>query len=208
MILLPPSSAKSATISCWFRWFQVVPVRDIGCWSGWRFQEGCICRYKGSMIDDVPRIFEAVFQCTLEVESSSLTEPLWDAPQVVTCNDYHREVAVEYGWEIAREVLDAGTRVVRVGVTTDEIDAMVHEASITTGISVNEVMCHGIPDGRKLEDGDIVNIDVSIYYKGVHGDLNETYFVGNVNEASQQLVKCTYECMEKSIVIGKYCYLS
>ncbi|GKD37664.1 methionine aminopeptidase 1A, partial [Tanacetum coccineum] len=105
--------------------------------------------------------------------------------------------------------LDAGTRVVRVGVTTDEIDAMVHEASITTGIhaarrSVNEVMCHGIPDGRKLEDGDIVNIDVSIYYKGVHGDLNENYFVGNVDEASQQLVKCTYE----SIAIGKYCYLS
>ncbi|GJY45458.1 hypothetical protein Tco_0434521, partial [Tanacetum coccineum] len=66
MILLPPSSAKSATISCWFRWFQVVPVRDIGCWSGWRFQEGCNCRYKGAMIDDVPRIFEAVFQCTLE----------------------------------------------------------------------------------------------------------------------------------------------
>ncbi|GJX66140.1 methionine aminopeptidase 1A [Tanacetum coccineum] len=56
---------------------------------------------------------------------------------------------------------------------------------------------------KKLEDGDIVNIDVSIYYKGVHGDLNETYFVGNVDEASQQLVKCTYECMEKAIAIVK-----
>ncbi|GKE37421.1 methionine aminopeptidase 1A [Tanacetum coccineum] len=139
---------------------------------------------------------------------------------------------------IAREVLDAGARAVRVGVTTDEIDAVVHEATIAAGMStsqllrnffviillmepirlrltiifsqshaarrsVNEVICHGIPDGRKLEDGDIVNIDVSIYYKGVHGDLNETYFVGNVDEASQQLVKCTYECMEKAIAIVK-----
>ncbi|KDO85764.1 hypothetical protein CISIN_1g0158381mg, partial [Citrus sinensis] len=69
--------------------------------------------------------------------------------------------------------------------------------------SVNEVICHGIPDSRKLEDGDIVNIDVTVYYKGVHGDLNETYFVGNADEASRQLVQCTYECLEKAISIVK-----
>ncbi|MQL98755.1 hypothetical protein Taro_031468 [Colocasia esculenta] len=68
--------------------------------------------------------------------------------------------------------------------------------------SVNEVICHGIPDARKLEEGDIVNVDVSVYCKGVHGDLNETYFVGKVDEASQQLVRCTYECLEKAISIG------
>ncbi|WVZ16237.1 hypothetical protein V8G54_009219 [Vigna mungo] len=56
---------------------------------------------------------------------------------------------------------------------------------------------------RKLEDGDIVNVDVSVYYKGVHADLNETYFVGNVDEESCQLVKCTYECLEKAISIVK-----
>ncbi|PWA61401.1 methionine aminopeptidase 1A [Artemisia annua] len=113
---------------------------------------------------------------------------------------------------IAREVLDAGARAVRPGVTTDEIDAVepirlrltiIFSQSHAARRSVNEVICHGIPDGRKLEDGDIVNIDVSIYYKGVHGDLNETYFVGNVDEASQQLVKCTYECLEKAIAIVK-----
>ncbi|KAF5817795.1 putative methionyl aminopeptidase [Helianthus annuus] len=64
--------------------------------------------------------------------------------------------------------------------------------------SVNEVICHGIPDARKLEDGDIVNVDISLYYEGVHGDLNGTFFVGNVDEASQQLVKCTYEFFGKS----------
>ncbi|KAK3019557.1 hypothetical protein RJ639_004398 [Escallonia herrerae] len=145
---------------------------------------------------------------------------------------------------IGREVLDAAARAIRPGVTTDEIDAVVHEATIAAvqsgqliGLSVNmpqdssgknvafedihllsiitfspslaarrsvnEVICHGIPDARKLEDGDIVNVDVSVYYKGVHGDLNETFFVGNVDEASQKLVQCTYECLEKAISIVK-----
>ncbi|XP_019464961.1 PREDICTED: methionine aminopeptidase 1A-like isoform X2 [Lupinus angustifolius] len=120
---------------------------------------------------------------------------------------------------IGREVLDAAARIIRPGVTTDEIDRVVHEATIAAGAypsplnyhffpkscctSVNEVICHGIPDARKLEDGDIVNVDVTVYYKGVHGDLNETYFVGNVDEESCQLVKCTYECLEKAISIVK-----
>ncbi|KAL6641291.1 hypothetical protein ACP70R_019472 [Stipagrostis hirtigluma subsp. patula] len=120
---------------------------------------------------------------------------------------------------IAREVLDAAARVIKPGITTDEIDRVVHEETIARGgypsplnyhffpksccTSVNEVICHGIPDARKLEDGDIVNVDVTVCYKGVHGDLNETYFVGNVDEASKQLVRCTYECLEKAIAIVK-----
>ncbi|KAB1225289.1 Methionine aminopeptidase 1A [Morella rubra] len=119
---------------------------------------------------------------------------------------------------IAREVLDAAARVIRPGVTTDEIDRVVHDVTIAAGgypsplnyhffpksccTSVNEVICHGIPDARKLEDGDIVNVDVTVYYKGVHGDLNETYFVGNVDEESKRLVQCTYECLDKAISIG------
>ncbi|KAB1225287.1 Methionine aminopeptidase 1A [Morella rubra] len=139
---------------------------------------------------------------------------------------------------IAREVLDAAARVIRPGVTTDEIDRVVHDAtrhpagqvetliipfpptkgkeedihplsiiisspSLAARRSVNEVICHGIPDARKLEDGDIVNVDVTVYYKGVHGDLNETYFVGNVDEESKRLVQCTYECLDKAISIVK-----
>ena len=53
---------------------------------------------------------------------------------------------------------------------------------------MNEVICHGIPDDRALEEGDIVNLDVTVYFKGVHVDLNETYFVGNVPESSKFLV--------------------
>lgn len=66
------------------------------------------------------------------------------------------------------------------------------------------VICHGIPDQRPLEDGDILNIDISCFYNGFHGDTNGTYFVGNVDEAGKKLVNVTRECLEKAIALGKY----
>jgi len=117
---------------------------------------------------------------------------------------------------IGRVVLDAAHAVIRPGVTTDTIDETVHKVTIDHGAypspynyfnypksvctSVNEVICHGIPDRRPLQDGDIVNVDVSVYYKGWHGDLNETFVVGeNVDEESKKLVKVTYECLHLAI---------
>jgi methionyl aminopeptidase len=61
--------------------------------------------------------------------------------------------------------------------------------------SVNEVICHGIPDSRELNDGDIVNLDVTAYIGGVHGDTNATFFVGDVDTESRDLVRVTEECM-------------
>ena len=61
--------------------------------------------------------------------------------------------------------------------------------------SVNEVICHGIPDSRPLEDGDIVNLDVTCFVDGVHGDTNATFFVGSVDDESTRLVHVTEECM-------------
>lgn len=120
------------------------------------------------------------------------------------------ESGIREAARIGRLVLDRAHAAIKPGVTTDYIDQVVHEACIEYGAypspfnyynfpksvctSVNEVICHGIPDNRKLEDGDIVNVDVSVYYKGWHGDLNETYTVGdNVDELSKLLVKTTYE---------------
>jgi methionyl aminopeptidase len=60
--------------------------------------------------------------------------------------------------------------------------------------SVNEVICHGIPDSRVLLDGDIINLDVTAYIGGVHGDTNATFFVGDVDPVSRNLVKVTEEC--------------
>ena len=89
--------------------------------------------------------------------------------------------------------------------------------------SVNEVICHGIPDCRELQDGDICNgmcvtspswppdtvlslsVDITVYVGGFHGDLNETFFVGNVDEGGKKLVRTAYECLMKGIEIGTYC---
>lgn len=68
--------------------------------------------------------------------------------------------------------------------------------------SVNEVVCHGIPDSRKLRSGDIVNLDITVYYKGYHGDLNETYFVGKVSDEDVKLVSCAYESLRNAIAKG------
>lgn len=123
--------------------------------------------------------------------------------------------AMRAAGRVAREVLDAAGRAVAVGVTTDSIDALVHEETISRGAypsplnyhgfpkscctSVNEVICHGIPDSYALEDGDIVNIDVTCYYNGYHGDCSETFLVGNVDEKGKQLVKVTYDCWQAAI---------
>ncbi|MBA2482090.1 MAG: type I methionyl aminopeptidase [Planctomycetes bacterium] len=117
--------------------------------------------------------------------------------------------------KLAREALEVAKAAIGPGVTTDEIDRLTHEAYIARGgypstlnyhgypkslcTSVNEVICHGIPDLRPLEDGDIVNLDVTIYIDGVHGDLSETVLVGTVDQASRDLVTTTYECMMRGI---------
>ncbi|GER31227.1 methionine aminopeptidase [Striga asiatica] len=153
------------------------------------------------------------------IDGTPKIEPNSDLQRVVEIKTPDQIARMRETCRIAREVLDAAARVIRPGITTDEIDAVVHDATIAAGgypsplnyyffpksccTSVNEVICHGIPDARKLEDGDIVNVDVTVYYKGVHGDLNETFFVGNVDEASKRLVQGTYECLEKAIAAVK-----
>jgi methionyl aminopeptidase len=111
----------------------------------------------------------------------------------------------------AAEVLRLAGEMVRPGVTTDEIDVYVHDLCIERGAypsplnysgypksvctSVNEVICHGIPDSRALRDGEIVNLDVTTYMGGVHGDTNATFLVGEVDPASRGLVRVTEQCM-------------
>jgi methionyl aminopeptidase len=69
-------------------------------------------------------------------------------------------------------------------------------------VSVNEVICHGIPDQYALQDGDLVNIDVSCYFDGFHADLNETCLVGQVDAAGIRLVDETREALKKAIEMG------
>ncbi|MEK7425019.1 MAG: type I methionyl aminopeptidase [Actinomycetota bacterium] len=112
---------------------------------------------------------------------------------------------------VAAEVLRLAGEMVKPGITTDAIDRYVHQLCIDRNsypsplnyngfpksvcTSANEVICHGIPDSRMLESGDIVNLDVTCYIGGVHGDTNATFLVGDVDEASRQLVQVSEECM-------------
>ncbi len=116
---------------------------------------------------------------------------------------------------LAAQALREAASVIAPGVTTDEIDRAGHEFLCDHGAypstlgyknfpkslctSVNECICHGIPDSRRLEDGDIVNIDLTAYIGGVHGDTNATYLVGNVDEESRSLVERTEESLRRAI---------
>lgn len=123
--------------------------------------------------------------------------------------------AMRVSCKLGREVLDEAARVCDVGITSDEIDRVVHEACIerecypsplnyykfpkSCCTSVNEVICHGIPDMRVLQDGDLCNVDITVFHRGFHGDLNETFFVGNVKPEHKKLVQVTYDCLDKAI---------
>jgi methionyl aminopeptidase len=117
--------------------------------------------------------------------------------------------------KIAAEALQEVGRHVAPGVTTDELDQVGHEFLCdhesypsTLGYrgypkslcsSINEVICHGIPDDTVLHDGDIVNIDITAFIDGVHGDTNKTYLVGDVDQESRLLVERTHEATMRAI---------
>ncbi|MCC9197846.1 type I methionyl aminopeptidase [Arthrobacter sp. zg-Y820] len=114
----------------------------------------------------------------------------------------------------AQAIVEVGKHIVP-GVTTDELDRVGHEFLLdhhaypsTLGYrgfpkslcsSVNEVICHGIPDTTVLNDGDIINIDITAYLNGVHGDTNWTFLVGDVDEESRLLVERTSESLRRAI---------
>lgn len=116
---------------------------------------------------------------------------------------------------IAARALELAGAAAQPGVTTDELDSIAHEYMCDHGAypscldyrgfrksictSLNEVICHGIPDSTVLEDGDIVNLDVTAYKNGMHGDTNATFLVGDVDEDSRLLVERTREATNRAI---------
>ncbi|XP_048455344.1 methionine aminopeptidase 1D, mitochondrial isoform X4 [Rhincodon typus] len=119
--------------------------------------------------------------------------------------------------QLARQILLLAGSSLKVGMTTEELDYIVHHEAIRNNAypsplgyggfpksvctSVNNVVCHGIPDSRPLQNGDIINIDVTVYFNGYHGDTSETFLVGNVDKSGQKLVEVARRCRNEAIAV-------
>lgn len=125
--------------------------------------------------------------------------------------------AMRIAGQLAADAVQLAGKTALPGVTTDEIDRVVHEFLCDHGAypstlgyrgypkscctSLNEVICHGIPDTTVIKDGDILNVDVTAYIHGVHGDTNSTFLIGDVDEESRLLVQRTKEMLDRAIAV-------
>ncbi len=190
-----PSTLPQANDPCW-------------CGSGRKYKR-CHKRSEGRVLPGVVSPMRPVPAHIGRPPYADSGVPLsWDEPRVKSPEIIER---MRTAGAVAAEILRLAGEAVRPGLTTDELDAYVHDLYIERGAypsplnyngfpkslctSVNEVICHGIPDSRALVDGDIVNLDVTAYIGGVHGDTNATFLVGDVDPVSRQLVNVTEECM-------------
>jgi methionyl aminopeptidase len=139
----------------------------------------------------------------------------------VTIKDAAGIEGMRIAGRLAAEVLDYLTPFVRPGVTTNELDKLAHDYIVdvqqaipaplnyapngyipypkSTCTSVNQVICHGIPNDKPLKKGDIVNIDITVIKDGWHGDTSRMFMVGEASVAAKRLCAITYECMWKGI---------
>lgn len=117
--------------------------------------------------------------------------------------------------KIAAQAIELVGQAIKPGVTTDALDRLAHDFVVSQGAypstlgyrgypksicsSINEVICHGIPDDTVLHEGDIVNIDITAFLDGYHGDSNRTFAVGAISEELQLLVERTHEAMMRGI---------
>ena len=135
------------------------------------------------------------------------SEPWVQTPEVIE--------KMRIAGRIAAGALAEAGKAVAPGVSTDQLDRIAHEYMVDHGAypstlgykgfpkscctSLNEIICHGIPDSTVIADGDIVNIDVTAYIHGVHGDTNATFLAGDVSEEHRLLVERTEEATSRAI---------
>ncbi|CAB4866718.1 MAG: type I methionyl aminopeptidase [Actinobacteria bacterium] len=136
----------------------------------------------------------------------------WTGGHVKTAEQIEK---IREAGKLAAQAIELAGSSIKVGMSTNELDVIVHDFLISNGAypstlgyrgfpkscctSVNEVICHGIPDDLGIQDGDIVNIDVTAYLDGFHGDSNQTFKVGNVSEEVSLLVDRTRESLNRAI---------
>lgn len=166
---------------------------------------------KPTPIRTVPETIERPEYAWKDEVQENVGEPLIQTAETI---EKMREAS-----RIAANALEAAGAAVAPGVTTDEIDRIAHEYMLDHGaypstlgyrgytksccVSLNEIVCHGIPDTTVIEDGDICNIDVTAYKNGVHGDTNATFLAGDVAEENRLLVERTKEATMRGIRAAK-----
>ena len=166
---------------------------------------------KPTPIRTVPDSIERPEYVWKDTVAENIGEPFVQTPEVI---EKMREAS-----RIAANALETAGAAVAPGVTTDEIDRIAHEYMLDHGAypstlgyrgfekscctSLNEIVCHGIPDTTVIQEGDICNIDVTAYKNGVHGDTNATFLAGEVAEEHKLLVERTHEAMMRGIRAAK-----
>ena len=189
---------------------EVLPQANDPCWcgSGRRYKR-CHRASEGRVL---PGVISPMRTVPAHIERPSYADTglveRWDEPVVKSDDVIAR---MRHAGRVAAEVLRLSGEFLRPGITTDEVDEYTHNLFIERGAypstlnyhgypkslcsSANEVICHGIPDSRVIRDGDIMNLDVTGFIGGVHGDTNATFLIGEVSEENRRLVRVTEECM-------------
>lgn len=139
----------------------------------------------------------------------------------IILKDDHQIEGIRHSCQLASEILDATCRMAQAGVSTLELNAFAHRLHLDAGAipaplnygqppfpksictSVNDVICHGIPDQRPLKEGDILNVDVTSILKGYYGDCSRMVTIGKIDPESQLVVDVSYECLMRAIAILK-----
>jgi methionyl aminopeptidase len=195
----PPSTVPQANDPCW-------------CGSGRKYKR-CHKRLEGRVLPGEVSPMRTVPDHIVRPSWADTGEPeRWDEPRIKSPEIIER---MRHAGAVAAEILRLTGEYMQVGMTTDEVDAYCHQLYIDRGAypstlnyhgypkslctSANEVICHGIPDSRVIQDGDIMNLDVTAYVGGVHGDTNATFFMGAVSDEHRELVRITEECTWKGI---------
>jgi len=189
---------------------EVLPQANEPCWcgSGRRYKR-CHRASEGRVLPGVISPMRTVPShiARPSYADSGLVER-WDEPTVKSDDIIER---MRHAGRVASEVLRLSGEFLRPGITTDEVDEYTHNLFIereaypstlnyhgypkSLCTSANEVICHGIPDSRVIRDGDIMNLDVTGFIGGVHGDTNATFLIGEVSDEHRRLVRVTEECM-------------
>lgn len=166
---------------------------------------------KPTPVRKVPDHIERPEYVWKDTVQEAMGEPFVQTPETIE--------AMREASKIAANALKEAGAVVAPGVATDEVDRVAHEYMCDHGaypstlgylgftkstcVSLNEIICHGIPDSTVIQEGDIVNIDVTAYKNGVHGDTNATFLAGEVSEEHRLLVERTKEAMMRGIKVAK-----